>query len=223
MVWANAVREHFAPFEKMKGVRQGIGDRLARFVLYGEQQIGLNEIAAPQGGAQPGIGQITSYYGGQRGQFSKGLGTLLKVLPEDPELYLRLALSYEAISQVGRPANAIVHFSQIPGFRGAHYWLGLFLEQLAHAGPKNEAYFPVGLLQAMIVAKNEDPSVIVRGALIVQDQQGKNQFSRWLQPPYTYFRCLSGLEEVVSSLPDIVRESIHQSDAGARAYALQAL
>src|SRR5262249_50759279 len=65
--------------------------------------------------------------------------------------------------------------------------------------------------------------VIVRGALIVQDQQGKNQFSRWLQPPYTYFRCLSGLEEVVSSLPDIVRESIHQSDAGARAYALQAL
>jgi hypothetical protein len=31
----------------------------------------------------------------------------------------------------------------------------------------------------MIAAKHEDPTVLVRGAMIVQDQQGKNKFSRW--------------------------------------------
>jgi hypothetical protein len=166
MVLAKAVHEHFVPLENMKGARQGIGDRLARFVVYGEEQNALNEIVAPQSGTQLGIGQII-YYGGQRGQFSKGLGTLLKVLPEDPELYLRLALAYEAILQAGRPANMVVRYSHIPGFRGAHHWLGVFLEELAPAGPKNETYFPAGLLQGMLVAKNEDPSVLVRGALIL--------------------------------------------------------
>jgi hypothetical protein len=221
-ILAKAVREHFAPLEKIKGARQGIGERLARFVVYGEDQNALNELAAPQGGTQLGIGQII-YYGGQRGQFSKGLAMLLKVLPEDPELYLRLALAYEAISQAGRPANMVVRYSHIPGFRGAHHWLGVFLEELAQAGPKEETYFPVGLLQGMLVANNEDPSVLVRGAFIVQDQQGKNQFSRWSQPPYTYFRCLTGFEGIVSTSPDIVRESLHQLDSTARAYALQAL
>jgi hypothetical protein len=206
----------------MKGTAPGIGDRLARFVVYGEDQNALREIAAPQSGRQLVIRQII-YYGGQRGQFSKGLATLLKLLPEDPELFLRLALTYEAVSQAGRPANMVVRFSHIPGFRGAHHWLGIFLEELSQAGPKNETYFPVGLVQGMVVAKNEDPSVLVRGALIVQDQQGKNQFSRWLQPPYMYFRCLRGFEGVVSSSPDIVREALHQIDAGARAYTLQAL
>src|SRR5262249_52266614 len=109
---AKAVREHFAPLEKIKGARQGIGERLARFVVYGEDQDALNELAAPQGGTQWGTRQII-YYGGQRGQFSKGLGMLLKVLPEDPQLYLRLALAYEAISQAGRPANMAVRYSHI--------------------------------------------------------------------------------------------------------------
>src|SRR5262249_49276738 len=119
--------------------------------------------------------------------------------------------------------NMVVRFSHIPGFQGAHHWLAVFLEELAHAGPKDETYFSASLLQAMVVANREDPAFLVRGALIVQDQQGKNQFSRWLQPPYTYFRCLTGFAGVVSSSPDIVRESLHQSDAAARAYALQAL
>src|SRR5215510_10075509 len=222
LVLAKAVREHFSPLEKMKGTRQGIGERLARFVVYGEDQNALNEITAPRSGTQFGIGQII-YYGGQRGQFSKGLAALLKVLPEDPELYLRLALAYGAISQAGRSANTVVRFSHIPGFQGAHHWLAVFLEELAHAGPKDETYFSGSLLQAMVVAKSEDPAILVRGALIVQDQQGKNQFSRWLQPPYMYFRSLTGFESMVLGAPDIVRESLHQSDAAARAYALQAL
>src|SRR5215469_10751898 len=113
---AKALREHFGTLEKIKGARPGIGERLARYVTYGEDQNALQEIAAAQSGSQLGIGQII-YYGGQRGQFSKGLGMLLKLLPADPELYLRLALTYEAISQAGRPANMVVRFSHIPGFR----------------------------------------------------------------------------------------------------------
>jgi Domain of unknown function (DUF4132) len=219
---AKALREHFRSLESKKGITPGIGDRLARFVVYGEDQEALSEIVAPTSGTQSGFGQFI-YYGGQRGQFSKGLATLLKVLPEDPELFLRLALSYEAISQAGRPANMVVGSFHIPGFRGAHRWLGLFLEELSQAGPKNETYFPVRLLEAMVVAKSEDPSVLVRGALVVQDQRGKNQFSRWQPPPYTYFRCLAGFAEVVSNSPGIVREALHQLDATARAYTLQAL
>ena len=169
IVLAKAVHQHFASLEKMKGTTPGIADRLARFVVYGEDQNALGQIFAPPSGTQPGVGQII-YYGGQMGQFSKGLGMLLKLFPQDPELYLRLALAYAAISQAGRPANMVVRFSHIPGFPGAHNWLALFLEELAQAGPKNETYFPVSLLQGIIVAKNEDPSVLVRGALIVQDQ-----------------------------------------------------
>lgn len=222
IVFAKAVRAHFSSLEEVKGTTSGIADRLARFVVYGEDQNALGQLFAPPSGTQLGIGQIV-YYGGQGAQFSKGLGMLLKLFPQDPELYLRLALTYEAISQGGRPANMAVRFSHIPGFRGANHWLALFLEQLAQAGPKNETFFPVSLVQGMIIAKNEDPSILVRGALIVQDQQGKNQFSRWVQPPYTYFRCLTGFARVVSGSPDIVREALRQFDAAARAYTLQAL
>jgi hypothetical protein len=222
IVIAQALREHLAPLEKMKGVRPGITDRLARFVASGEDRNALNEITVPQSGTQRGIGQII-YYGGERGQFSKGLGVLLKVLPEDPEIYLRLALAYDAISQAGHPAYMTSHVSQIPGFWGAHRWLGIFLKELASAGPKDETYFPVTLLEAMVVANNEDPAVLVRGALVVQDQQGKNQYSRWLQPPYIYFRCLAGFAAAVVASPDIVREALQQRDASARAYTLQAL
>ena len=55
---------------------------------------------------------------------------LIKLLPAVPELYLRLALTYEAISQAGRPANMVVRFSHIPGFRASHHWFAIFLEEL---------------------------------------------------------------------------------------------
>lgn len=52
LVLAKAVREHFSPLDKMKGTRQGIGERLARFVVYGEDQNALNEVTAPQSGRE---------------------------------------------------------------------------------------------------------------------------------------------------------------------------
>ena len=54
---------------------------------------------------------------------------LIKLLPAVPELYLRLALTYEAISQAGRPANMVVRFSHIPGFRASHHGFAIFLEE----------------------------------------------------------------------------------------------
>jgi hypothetical protein len=219
IVMAKAMREHFAPIEKRKGVREDIANRLARFVIYGEDHNALNEILAPRSGTQMGVAAVL-YYAGESGQFSKGLGSLLKLLPEDPELYLRLALAYGAIAQTGRTG---VRFSHIPGFRGALHWLEIFLTELSQAGPKNETFFPLGVVRGMVLAQNEDPAVLVRGALVVQDQQGKNHFGRWLQPPYTYFRCLAGFEALVSSSPEIIREALQQSDSGARAYTLQAL
>jgi len=220
LIVAKAVHAHFASLEKMKGYAPGIAERLAQFVVYGEDQSALGQIVTPPSGNQ--LGQ-SFYFGGRQVQFSKGLTTLLKLFPEDPELYLRLALAYEAILHAGRPSNVVVQYSRVPGFRGSHEWLAIFLEELSEAGPKDETYFPVNLVLGMISAKNEDPAVLVRGALIVQDQQGKNQFSRWTKPPYVYFRCLAGIAEVVSSSPEIVREAMNQLDATARAYTLQAL
>ena len=97
------------------------------------------------------------------------------------------------------------------------------MAELANAGPKNEKHFSTNLVEAMIVAKQEDPSILVKGAMIVQDQQGKYKFSRWVAPPYNYFRCLRGFPEIALRFPDIVREGFHQADARARAYTLSAL
>lgn len=213
---AKAVQVHFASLEKIKTVTPGIVKRLANFVASRDDEKALNEIVLPGAGRQSGIEQVI-YFGGQTGRFSKGLSSLLKVFPHDAELYLRLALAYEAISQAGYPTNFVRPSSSIPGFQGSHRWLSTFLEELSDAGPKDQSYFPVSLVESMLVAKNEDSSILVRGAFIVQDQQGKNQCSRWVRPPYRCFRCLTGFESVASRWPEIVREALHQTDAGARA------
>jgi hypothetical protein len=56
------------------------------------------------------------------------------------------------------------------------------LAELANAAPKNEKYFSLDLLEGMVMAKQEDPSILIRGALIVQDPQGKNKFSAKRRP-----------------------------------------
>jgi Domain of unknown function (DUF4132) len=210
---AKAVSVHFAPLENAKGGIPGIAGRLAQFVVEGEDQASVSDLAAHK--SRPGI----VYFSGGERQFSQGLAKLLTLLPEDPELYLRLALAYEAASQTAYSSQ----YSPIPGFGAAHRWLYAFLAELANAGPKNDKYFSADLVEAMIVAKQEDPSILVKGAMIVQDQQGKNKFSRWVAPPYNYFRCLRGFPEVALRFHDIVIEGLHQTEASARAYTLSAL
>jgi len=208
-----ALSVHFLPLENAKRGIPGIAGRLAQFVVEGEDQACVRDLAAHR--SRPGI----VYFSGGERQFSPGLAKLLKLLPEDPELYLRLALVYEAASQAAYSSQ----YSPIPGFGAAHRWLYAFLAELADAGPKNEKHFSADLVEAMIIAKQEDPSILVKGAMVVQDQQGKNKFSRWVAPPYNYFRCLRGFPEVALRFPDIVSEGLHQTDASARAYTLSAL
>jgi hypothetical protein len=84
---------HFAPLEKVKGGIPGIADRLAKFVVDAEDESAVRDLAAQM--SAPGI---VFYRGGER-QFSKGMATLLKLLPDDPEMYSRLASVYDAASR----------------------------------------------------------------------------------------------------------------------------
>jgi hypothetical protein len=192
---------------------EGFTERLAEFVMDGDNPAVVGELAGGPARAVIGLDQ----FGASRG--SENLATLIKLLPQHPSLYVRLASIYEAASN-GRYAP---QFSPMPGFGGGHRWLYLFLAELLHVTPKSTKILPASFVEAMIVAKEEDPSILVRGAMIVQDQQGKNQLCRWLPPPYNYFRPLAGFSGVAARHQGIVREALHQTDAGARAYALTAL
>ena len=207
-----ALSAHFTTRLLGKTAAEGFAERLADFVIDGENADALRELAAAQSRAAIGF----DGFGASSG--SENLATLVKILPQDPVLYVRLASVYEAASR----QRYAPQFSPMPGFGGGHRWLYLFLAELFHAAPKNTKILPASFVEAMIVAKEEDPSILVRGAMIVEDQQGKNQLCRWLPPPYNCFRLLIGFPEVCA-LPGIVRQALHQTDAGARAYALTAL
>ncbi len=213
VVIRKALSEHFALLEQGKAGIPGIAARLAGFVMDGENEGALQELTGHR--HLPGF----VYYGGPKRRFAEGLSKLLKLMPEDPDFYLRLAAVYNAASmEMFSPP-----YSPIPGFQTSLRWLYIFLAELSDAGPKNGKYFPANLVAAMLDAKKEDPSVLIRGAMIAEDQQGKNLLRRWGPAPYTYFRCLSGFPEIVARFPEIVHEALRQSDAGARAYALAAI
>ena len=210
---AKALSAHFTTRLLGKTAAEGFAERLAGFVIDGENADALRELAAGLSRAAIGF----DGFGASRS--SENLATLVKLLPQDPALYVRLASVYEAASR----QRYAPQFSPMPGFGGGHRWLYLFLAELFHAAPKNTKILPASLVEAMIVAKEEDPSILVRGAMIVEDQQGKNQLCRWLPPPYNCFRPLIGFPEVAARYQGIVRQALHQTDAGARAYALTAL
>jgi len=208
-----ALSAHFTTRLLGKTAAEGFAERLADFVIGGENADALRELAAAQSRAAIGF----DGFGASRS--SENLATLVKILPQDPALYVRLASVYEAASR----QRYAPQFSPMPGFGGGHRWLYLFLAELFHVAPKNTKILPASFVEAMIVAKEEDPSILVRGAMIVEDQQGKNQLCRWLPPPYNCFRPLIGFPEVAARYQGIVRQALHQTDAGARVYALTAL
>src|SRR5260370_41994388 len=106
--------------EYAEGGIPGIAGRMAQFIVEGEDQASVSDLAAHR--SRPGI----VYFSGGERQFSQGLVKLLKLLPEDPELYVRLALVYEAASQAAYSSQ----YSPIPGFGAAHRWLYAFLAEL---------------------------------------------------------------------------------------------
>lgn len=215
---AEALRARLEPIEKLPGAKKRIADRLTRFVLTGEDEGAVAELAALKGS-----GQAFSVYYGTPPAHLEGLSSLVKLLPEDPELYLRLARVFEAAPKT---VSGVLQFSAllpIPAFQGSVSWLGTFLFELSRAGTQKEPNFPVSLVSAMIAASGEDPSLLVRGAFFYEDSQGKSQASRWTNSPFSCFQCLSGFAELVLHTPDIVRPAFRQREAGSRACVLRAL
>ena len=176
---------------------------MADFVIDGENPDALRELAASQSHAAVGFDRFGASSG------SENLATLVKLLPQDPSIYVRLASVYDAASR----QRYAPQFSPMPGFGGGHRWLYVFLAELFNAAPKNTKILPASFVEAMIVVKEEEPSILVRGAMIVEDQQGKNQLCRWLPPPYNYFRPLSGFQEVAARYQGVVRQAPKEAEA----------
>ena len=227
-VWQSAataeLRAQFTPLEKIQGVKPRIAERLSDFVLQGEGASVVAELAALQRTIEAlEMSASHAYYGGRRGKLAQSLAALIKLLPEDPNIYLRLALVYEAALQPGASATYYVPYSAIPAFPGPLHWLSAFIVEISGAGPKQEAFFSSSLIQGMLATNKEDPVLLVRGPFFYEDPQGKSQLSRWVNRPYSYFQCLKGFSELVLQTPDIVRPAFQQKDAGSRACVLEAL
>src|SRR6266700_1622340 len=218
------LRAQFTPIEKLPGAPASIANRLARYVLTGEGEGVVADLAALQGTNQALDMSALHPWGTSRGNLAESLSKFVDLLPRAPEMYLRLSLVYEAALHAGRGARFYISQESIPAFHDSLGWLGAFLIELSRSRPEQEAFFPVAVVQGMLAAKNEDPSVLVRGAFFYEDQQGKSRIDHWLNRRlYSFFQCLEGFPEVVLKSPDIVRPAFRQKDASSRACVLQAL
>ncbi len=216
---AEALRKHFKLLE-VDGTRENLADRLTGFVLTGEAEEVIAELAAMQNTTHVFMTSIV-YFGAVPAEPRLSLASLLRLLPEDADVFLRLAKVYDAANH----ATAIQHYpgSSIPAFKGALSWLATFLIQLSDHGKEHSPVFPASHVTAMIAASGEDPSLLVSGPFFYEDAQGKSQVSRWTNTPYSHFHCLEGFPELVLSSTEIVRPAFSQKDAGSRAAVLRAL
>ena len=214
---ANQLHAQFELLEKLNGVKPGLAERVSRYAFTGEPKDVILELAALQN-SQFVMSNASTFSGRKR---SQGLFSLLALIPEDLNLYLRLADIYDATYQTG--SQSTVFCPPIPAFQGSLSWLTAFLIELSCGGKSHEPVFPVELLQKMIVARDGDPDALISGPFLYEDPQGKGQLNRWLHPPYQYFQCLRGLNELILNSPDLVRPAFKQKDAGSRAAALRAL
>jgi hypothetical protein len=94
---AEELRAEFAPLEQVPGAPRRLANRLADFVLTGDGESALSDIAAMTNThmAMPYI--FTYIDGGER----KGLIKLINLLPQDPQVLLRLAKVYDALRRIG--------------------------------------------------------------------------------------------------------------------------
>src|SRR5262245_54589136 len=116
---AGELQAQFAPLDKLPGAPPRIADRLVRYVLTGEGEGVVGELAALQGTSQALDMSAVGYRPGQ-GKLAASLSKLITLLPENAELYVRLALVYEAALQAGTGARSYVVYASIPTFHGSH-------------------------------------------------------------------------------------------------------
>lgn len=215
------LRAQLAPLEKVPNAKRGIVDRVVGFILTGDGESVLGELAALKhtGGSMK---FSVVRYGNQTNELSEYLAWLVKLLPEDPELYLRLARVYETAKVASSLPSSFSYIAVIPPFTGTLSWLDTFLIELSQAGKRRD-FFPARLLQQMIAASGADPSTLVKAAFFYEDANGKTQISKWTSARFVYFQCLLGFAELVHDAPDVVRPAFKQKDAISRATALRAI
>jgi hypothetical protein len=215
VVLVSSLTKHFAPLEDVKNGVPGIASRLSRFVVQGADRSALQDLQAKKGNRHNAYSNLRERFAEQ----SQSYSAFVKTLPQDPDLFVRLALVYDAA--YGR--SNIYGQAAIPGFGGHCDWVISFLWHLDNVGSKGKKNFPAKMVEEMVTAEGADPSVLVSGALLVQDAQGKWRPQSWLPLPYTYFRSLDGFSAVISRFPELVRQGLSQSNSAARAYTLGAL
>ena len=216
---AEALRDEFAPIEKLPGAESRLAERLTNFVLTGDGESAMAELAALKN-THLALAFTSPH---QQLHKDKGLANLITRIPQEPDLVLRLAKVYAAAEQAGQGVGYVYGAPKIPAFDGALSWLGTFLIEISQHGKHRDAVMPAGFVMAMIEASGENPEVLVRGPFFYEDAQGKNQFNYFTAPPYPCFHCLDHFADLVASLPDIVRPAFRQKEAGSRATVLRAL
>ena len=90
---AEQLRSQLARLEMLPGSKHNLAERLTHYVFTGESESAVTELAGMQN-TQFLLSNPSSLYSTHGEQID--LPTLVKLLPEDPELYLRLADVYDA-------------------------------------------------------------------------------------------------------------------------------
>ncbi|HUO15203.1 MAG TPA: DUF4132 domain-containing protein [Verrucomicrobiae bacterium] len=211
-----AVSQHFLSLEEDKNGLPGIAGRLARFVVEDEDRAAPNDLTLHLANRQ--------YNGWQTSQgfvqhHKDKVRAFFHGLPRDAELYLRLAQVYEALYSPRRTSWA----GSIPNLNSQFDGLKSFLLFVAETAADKEKNVDIEMVESMLDAKSVDAGALVTGAFVVEDAQGKWQHWSWLALPYSIFSRVEGFSSLVARYPDIVRKGFAQSNAGARAYSLNAL
>jgi hypothetical protein len=212
---AEALRSQFKMLDELPNAPQRLVERLINYVLKGEGESVLADLAALKNTHLA----VPMTYVSHRHLEQKGLPELIKKLPQEPNLLLRLAKVYDAIQTAGTGVAYIYGAPKIPAFQGSLSWLGTFLIELSNASNRS---FPVSLMLAMIEASGANPNVLVKGPFFYDESAGRNPLSRWDKPPYPSFRCLDQFPELVLKWPDVVRPAFQQKEATHRASVLRA-
>jgi HEAT repeat protein len=216
---AEELRAEFRLLDELPNAPRGLVGRMVNYVLTGEGENVLADLTTLQHThlAVPLVSLRHNHL--ER----KGLPELVKQLPQDPAVLVRLARVYDAVRTAGAGVAWIYGAPAIPAFQGSLSWLGTFLIELSDNGKQKAPTFPVGLVLAMIEAAGENPNILVRGPFFYDETLNKNPLSRYSPPPYPSFCCLDQFPELVLKLADVVRPAFQQKEAGNRANVLRAL
>jgi hypothetical protein len=122
------VRAHFAALDERQS---GISERLAHFVVAGDDAAVLKELAGLKTDHSGGRLlysasvqlQMGAFWNNQPGRLAQDFLRLAQVLPRDAQMYVRLARVYEIAATLRRAPPTQIHISPIPGCLPSSYGL----------------------------------------------------------------------------------------------------